>query len=286
MQLKNNLKLSYDFLMQNKSIILPSFIGSLIFSLFMICLMGYLNAKSPKELFVSLSRQNWIVVIVLFIILILILLYVYCLSLAAAFILVKQSKLDWKSSFALARQIMFKVAGLWLLTTLIIGIPILIGIIFVALTFLINKFVGVLSFIAIVIVLVIYAFFIIIRLFFSLPILLFENKSAARSLTESYGITKGRFISVLKIFGVMLLVVIASAIVTGIPNSIVQYFMSSQSIAERAVYWAVGILSYLVNAFIGALITLYIFHSYLDFRKSSAQKMDSKKKIVKKEKKK
>ena len=278
MQAKNNLKLSYSSLMQNKSLALPAFLSSVLGVIFIFAAMNLLGldfyggAEGSLPDFSIVSVQSWIMGGALFLIFILVIVYLYCLSLAVASILVKESRLDWNGSFQLARQIIGQVIWLTSITLLIIAVPAAVAAVIVFLSFWFSKIAGILSLVAAIILLLVYIIFILIRLFFALSILVLENKSATDSLKQSYFMTQGRSMAVAKIFGIVIIVTILVSLPTAIANALVEDYVLSQNPSQIAIYWVVTIVTHIVDAFLGALITLYLFYSYLDFIKGNALK--------------
>lgn len=306
MDIGQNFSFSYNALLRNKVLVLPNFAGALItvviISIFLFAsgfygvavqyfdLVQKYNQEHPKafgqvndkelskyleahefgteRLMGLLNVKNVVLMIVFGLAIIVFSYYLRCAVYVMTAIVVKNKKLSISQITKSSNKIFFRLLFYYLLILLLILIPILLLIFGIVILFSISKVLGILSAIIVVLIIIAYMIFMAIKLLFSLPIMIVEDQNAYNSIKQSYTSTKKRLKEAFLVFIITIGMSIALAIVSSIfPNRIL-YIFKFTNILKFLFNFIFMMLFFLVSATVDAFIHLFLFYSYVDFKKS------------------
>ena len=287
MDIKKDFNKSFNELKKNKVIIVPILI-SMIIPLLLAYLYihitgvygllsdsandirqggnGLVNTENVKEIF-TLENLAWLLIFIL--VGSIILFYLSCVSLALITLNVLKKELNFYNMINLANKYLFKFLTLNVLMFLIMMAPVLAVVIIIILLFIISKTIGIISFVFSTIIVISYIIFIFLRLFFVSPIMFIENKSAIKSIAFSYQITKHHLRQVLIIFAIMIgITIISNIFITNPLNESYISFITSNSLLKSIAMVILIFLFLIIESFVYALEQLFLFYSYVDFRRT------------------
>lgn len=202
--------------------------------------------------------------------------YLKCISYGMTALVVRKAKLTWQAAAKLANRFFWKLMLLHLFLALIgFSVVIVFGL-GIIISFVINKWLGILALIMGIIAIFAVLFFVIIKLFFAAPILFLEGKTAKESLNQSYSMTNGRFKEALIVFAILAGVGIAFGIFGNLLSGSFANLLSSNS-AKIALGFLALLAYYLLSSAVGAFTSLFLFYAYADFK--SPKRKSSKAKI-------
>ncbi|MBI2124632.1 glycerophosphoryl diester phosphodiesterase membrane domain-containing protein [Candidatus Pacearchaeota archaeon] len=311
MNITEDFKLSWESLKNNKVLVLPVFavpvLAMAVVFLFLY-FFGILGAASEysrlyaeyqqqsKDLFVDqekldeylrangfqwpdfsqfLNAKSTAIMILSVILLSLIAYYLKCISYGMTALVVKKAKLAWQAAIRLANKFFWKLMVLHLFLALIAFAIVVVFGLGIMMSFFINKWLGILTLIIGIIAMFAVLFFAIIKLFFAVPILFLEDKTAKQSIKQSYSITTGRFKEALIVFAILAGVGIAFGIFGNLFSGSFANLLSSDS-AKFVLSFFAALVYYLLSSAVGAFTSLFLFYAYIDFktpkRKSSKAK--------------
>jgi len=226
---------------------------------------GLVNTEIVKEIF-ALENLTWLLIFIL--IGSIILFYLSCVSLALITMNVLKKELNFHNMINLANKYLFKFLTLNVLMFLIMMAPVLTAIIIIILIFIISNMAGVISLIFAIILSISYFIFIFLRLLFVNPVMFIENKSATKSIAFSYQITKHHLRQVLIIYAIIIGITIISNIFIVNPlNESYISFIASDSLLKSIAMVILIFLFLIIESFVYALEQLFLFYSYIDFRR-------------------
>lgn len=304
MDIPKDFSLSYHALIRNKVLVLPHLIGSFItIALILVLLLAsglygvvaqysslaakyqqehktltgqmdnqdlskYLEANGLNflEFRNLLSWNNLILAIVVISAIIIINYYLSAVLLAMASWVVKNKKLDYKKILSTSFWLMFRFAWYHFLIILTIALPICLMILAVTLFFLVNKWLGILSIIAIVILIIAYTIFIAVKLIFAQPLMFIEDETAFSSLKTSYSITKSRFKEALIVFAIIFGIGLAFSFAGNMWGQIFVGIIAFKNALTLLLNIVVLILFFVISCAVNAFVRLFLYYSYLDFR--------------------
>ena len=227
---------------------------------------GLVNTEIVKEIF-ALENLTWLLIFIL--IGSIILFYLSCVSLALITMNVLKKELNFHNMINLANKYLFKFLTLNVLMFLIMMAPVLTAIIIIILIFIISNMAGVISLIFAIILSISYFIFIFLRLLFVNPVMFIENKSATKSIAFSYQITKHHLRQVLIIYAIIIGITIISNIFIVNPlNESYISFIASDSLLKSIAMVILIFLFLIIESFVYALEQLFLFYSYVDFRRA------------------
>ena len=227
---------------------------------------GLVNTEIVKEIF-ALENLTWLLIFIL--IGSIILFYLSCVSLALITMNVLKKELNFHNMINLANKYLFKFLTLNVLMFLIMMAPVLTAIIIIILIFIISNMAGVISLIFAIILSISYFIFIFLRLLFVNPVMFIENKSATKSIAFSYQITKHHLRQVLIIYAIIIGITIISNIFIVNPlNESYISFIASDSLLKSIAMVILIFLFLIIESFVYALEQLFLFYSYVDFRRT------------------
>ena len=307
MDLAKDFKLSYEALKKNKGIIIPSVIVQVIWILAIILILlysgmaqGLLNyAKSQeklkeqgsvsginpipygsqypnwKNLESKITVENIVILFAIMFLLLTMSFYVTCLNLVLISLIVYDKKWDFKTALNIAKGVFLRYSWFCLLFALIVAVFICIAVsmFFLSIPLLkVNIVLGILSIIITFILFLASFFYLGIRMTFALPYLFLENKTAFNTLKESFAITKNRFKETAFVF------LIFTGINVGFGFMGNSFFGNGLELFT-AIYngkFAIVAVLFLLFCFASIIVKifshLFIFYSYVDFKKSGISK--------------
>ncbi|MEK6983293.1 MAG: hypothetical protein AABX33_01870 [Nanoarchaeota archaeon] len=233
--------------------------------------INYLGQKGYDwKIWLSLINPGNIALLITFVLAIFIIsLYLSCASFAIITLNLKNKDLSFSNTIALTNRFLLSLLSLRLLFSIIIGLPILLGILMTVVFFFINVILGGVFTFLLIIGAIAYAIFIGIRLFFSTPIMFIEEKKAKDSIKTSYNLTKHHSKQVLIVFAIIygIMVFLNSFIGSPLYSSFINLFTTG-SILKFIVTLLVVIFFLVLEAFTLAFENMFFFYSYIDFKKA------------------
>lgn len=231
---------------------------------------GYLEQKGYdwNRLFSLINAKN-IVLLAIFILAILVVsFYLSCASFALITLNIKNKELSLSNTLELTSRFLLSLLSLRVLSFLIIGIPILLGILIAVLFFFVNALLGGIFTFLLIVGAIAYIIFIALRLFFATPIMFIEEKKAADSIKTSYNITKHHLRQVLIIFAVIYgITLFINSFVGGPLYDSLVGLLAAGNVLKFAVILLVVMLFLVLEAFMLAFENMFFFYSYIDFKR-------------------
>ncbi|MBI1936370.1 hypothetical protein HYS31_08110 [Candidatus Woesearchaeota archaeon] len=299
---------SYYGLMRNKFVILPAFIASVVFTIVLLAVLWSSGIFQDFSAYNSLREQyieqigaesdtqvdevkfnsylesngfawnnirqfiNWrtgIFIVLLVAVLAVFSFYMRCISLSIITLIVKKQKISTTLLLRFVGRFFFRLAWLHLLLALIIIVPLTVGLLGVVLSFFINKILGIISLMLVILLLIAYGIFVFIRLVFALPIAFLDDKTAYRSVREGYAATKGRFLDALLVFAIFVGIAIGFSFLSNMLLNFFPLVMLLDKPAIIAIVLFMLLVYYFLNSIIDAFTHLFLFHAYADFKRSA-----------------
>ena len=230
----------------------------------------YLDKKGYDwKVWLSLINAKNIILLVIFILAILIIsFYLSCVSFALITLNIKNKELNYSNTINLTNRFLLSLISLRILSLLVIGIPILLGILITILFFFVNVVLGVIFTFLLIIGAIVYVIFIALRLFFATPIMFIEEKKAKDSIKTSYIITKHHLKQVLIVFAIVygITIFINSFVGSPLYDSFVNLIITG-NIFKFIITLAIVILFLVLESFMLAFENMFFFYSYIDFKK-------------------
>ena len=194
--------------------------------------------------------------------------YLSCASFALITLNIKNKELNLSNTLELTNKFLLSLLSLRILSLLIIGLPILLGILIVVLFFFVNVLLGGIFTFLLIIGAIVYIIFIGLRLFFSTPIMFIEENKAKDSIKISYNITKHHLKQVFIIFAVIygITLFINSFVGSPLYGSFIS-LLTTGNVLKFIITLLVVILFLLLEAFMLAFENMFFFYSYIDFKK-------------------
>lgn len=304
MNIPNDFSLSYHGLLRNKSLIVPKLIGSFVSILLILILLfatGFFGIAMQYSSLISkyqqehktisgqvdnkelakylgsnnfsflefkklLNWQNLALAILIISAIIVINYYLSAVLYAMVSYVVKNKKLDYNRILNSSFWLMFRLAWYDILMILIVGVPILVLVLGVVLFFALNKWLGVLSLIVVILLAIAYIIFMVVRLIFARPMMFIEDQKALSSLKISYSITKGRFKEAIIIFAILFGIGLAFGLAGNMWSRAIMEIFAFNNVASLLINSIVIILYFAISSAVMAIIHLFLFYSYLDFK--------------------
>jgi len=231
---------------------------------------AYLEQKGYDwKVWLSLINIKNIILFMVFILAILIVsFYLSCASFALITLNIKNKELNLSTTLGLTNRFLLSLLSLRILSFLIMGLPILLGVLIVVLFFFVNVLLGGIFTFLLIIGTIIYLIFIALRLFFATPIMFIEEKKAADSIKVSYNITKHHLKQVFIVFAIIygITLFINSFVGSPLYDSFVS-LLTTGNILKFIVILSVVLLFLVLEAFMLAFENMFFFYSYIDFKK-------------------
>lgn len=232
--------------------------------------MGYLEQKGYDwHIWLSLINARNIILLTIFILAILIIsFYLSCASFALITLNIKNKDLSFANTITLTNRFLLNLLSLRIISFLIIGLPILLGILIVVLFFFINVILGGIFTFLLIIGAIVYLIFIALRLFYATPIMFIEEKKAKDSIRTSYNITRHHLKQVFIVFAIIygMMLFINSFIGNPLYDSFIS-LLTTGNILKFIIILLVVILFLILEAFMLAFENMFFFYSYIDFKK-------------------
>ncbi|MEK6984375.1 MAG: hypothetical protein AABX33_07410 [Nanoarchaeota archaeon] len=310
MDIRQNFTSSYEDLLKNKIIVLPTFAVSIMWTIafvFFLLFLGIIDDLNDFSAFTDqyygekgisqpstindealaryseasdsawaniktfVNTRNIIMLVIVIFILALISYYISCLTFVLVAMIVKKSKLNWSEALKLTNKIFWRYNFFYLIAILIFLLYIVVMLLILILSVYIMK-VKILFGIILIIVSILLAlavlFYFLVRLTFAVPILFLENKTAYNSLKDAFISTKNRFKETAIVFGIYVGISIAFGFVGNVFFESMFDLAVFRDIARLAVIIPITILFYILSSFIHVFSFLFLFDSYIDFKKS------------------
>ena len=194
--------------------------------------------------------------------------YLSCASLALITLNINKKKLSIKNTISLTNKFLWKYFLLYFFTSLLIMAIVVIAALLIAVSFIVNKIIGVLSTVFIVLGGIALLVFLLTRLFFGMPIMFMEDKGAMFSLKHSYKITKNHW---MEIFLLVLVIVGISMTFGFLSNAFFGSIMELLTSNALKIMFTMTILLlfYVINSFVTVFIYMFLFYSYINFKKTN-----------------
>lgn len=231
---------------------------------------AYLNTKGYDwNAWLSLINTRNIILFVVFVLAILtVSFYLSCASFAIITLNIKNKEPSLSNTLELTNRFLLGLLSLRILSFLIIGLPILLGILIIVLFFFVNVLLGGIFTFLLVIGAIVYILFIVLRMFFATPIMFIEEKKPSDSIKISYNITRHHLKQVFIVFAVIygITLFINSFVGNPLYESFVNLLITG-NILKFTLTFLIIILFLVLEAFMLAFENMFFFYSYIDFKK-------------------
>lgn len=226
------------------------------------------NGFSFEKILTDFNLGNLALIILIAVFGFIILFYLSIMTNQISASAIKEGKIDLAKVAVSSLKLFLRYFAFNVIGFLIFFLPALIIMILAGLLILANETAGILVFILLIILYIVYLVIFGIRFYFSLPAMFLENKTAFGSYKESHAITKGNFLKTLFIFGIFYS---ASYLIGKIGTE-------PLSAAVRDSFFGGEMLKILINtifvgvfiaaaAYLLTLLNLFLFNTYIEFKK-------------------
>jgi hypothetical protein len=190
--------------------------------------------------------------------------YSLCLTYLMTAHAVKNQKQPIGSELRTAWKYFWSYVFLHFFWCLILIVPVMYVVFIVMISTFINKGLGIAAIIIGILATLLYLIYVSIRLLYSAPIMFMEDKKTTESIRQSYFATAGsNWKDAGKIIGVMIVIMVVFFILNAIVGLIFPVSMFSKA------GWVANIAMSIISAFVNALMYIFIFKSYAEFKATS-----------------
>lgn len=194
--------------------------------------------------------------------------YLACASYAAIMLSTKKAKINYKNATSIANKFFFRIVWAKILLVIIFIVPLALAGTIAFLLFYVNLWIGVLAVVGFIAFLFCYITLMGIRLLLVFPILFYDDAPTKESIKKAFTITKNSFKQLLIVFGIIygISTLTGSIGITPLYQSFYNLILS-ESLIKSSVLVVLILFFILIWAFVSAFQAMFLFYSYIYFKK-------------------